>query len=322
MIGDVGRKIRGLSVLANHHPIFVVAEGRCLEPEGPFLAVYKPFLLQFSQEPANAIVPVKVSFAEVGIKFHAECLQILLDALQNRPGGIIRKRRNDCILPFRQPGVAVCSDNPDRQIFHIVAAVAAFGKFHRLPHLFPIAIPEGPAEVVHLVAGVVDVVFPGNGISRRRHQIGKDVPHHGAAGVADMQRARRIGADKFHLHLLAPAKIHPAVSIPLRMHGRQPSRPGLCPDEEIHEAGAGNFNPIQDPLRILNGLRQGIGKQSGILFLPGSQNHGEIRGVIAVRRVFRHLHFDARHIVCYQQTLLVAGGQGPPEYVSNPVFHR
>jgi hypothetical protein len=107
---------------------------------------------------------------------------------------------------------------------------------------------------VHLVAGVVDVVFPGNGVPRRRHQIGDDIPHHGAAGVADMQRARWVGADEFHLHLLAPAKIHPAVSILLHMHGRQPSHPGLCPNKEIHEAGTGNFNPLQYPLRILNGL--------------------------------------------------------------------
>ena len=107
MIGNVGGKICRFTVLTHHHPVLVITEHCCPEPEGFTFPVDKLFRLKRGQEFAHPVIFIQFPLAEIDIEHNAEVPQILLDLLQDRSGSIVGKQGNDFFLAFCSPGLAV-----------------------------------------------------------------------------------------------------------------------------------------------------------------------------------------------------------------------
>ena len=70
-----------------------------------------------------------------------------------------------------------------------------------------ISKPNRPRQGVHLGAGVINVVFPGDGVARLLQQPGQGIANHGAAAVAHVQGSGGIGGNVFHVHRSTHAEV-------------------------------------------------------------------------------------------------------------------
>ena len=101
---------------------------------------------------------------------------------------------------------------------------------------------DGGAEVVHLVAGVVDVELADQVRRRTREHAGDRVAEGGPAGVADVQRAGRVRGDELEVDRLAGESVVAAVGSPCStiVFASAPAAGGIEPD--VDEAGAGDLH--------------------------------------------------------------------------------
>jgi len=203
MIGDVGREVGRLSVFPDHHPILVVSVGGGFKPQRLPVGINKALLLQVVQKTPDAVFPVELLFAEIAVEGHAEIFQILPDPVQNDGAGDFVEALDRFVLVFAKKTTAFLPENLPGDFPDILSLVAVFRKFDFFPRKLPQAIQDGFAQIVHLVSRVVDVIFPGDGVAGRRQQVGENIPHHRPPRMADVQRPRRIGADKLQLDLFS-----------------------------------------------------------------------------------------------------------------------
>ena len=81
--------------------------------------------------------------------------------------------------------------------------------------------------------------------------------------MAHVQRAGGVGADELHLHLLPATDIQGAIGLVLGQNLTHHRRPGFRFDEKINKPRTGNFDPLQEVLRILNLRHQGLSDLTG-----------------------------------------------------------
>ncbi len=175
------------------------------------------------------------------------------------------------------------------QVRHVFAVVGFVGK---LADVFAVDLAQPQFQAfgqdVHLVAGVIDVKFPGGIEADLFHDAVEGVPVGGGPGADDVQRPGGIGADKFQQHLLPLPVFGIAkfgaqfVDVPKRLLIKRRG------DLKIDEARPG----YSDALEILvldeflqEFLRQFLG---GGLVLFG-QDHGGVGGIVPVFGIVGHL---------------------------------
>ena len=107
-----------------------------------------------------------------------------------------------------------------------------------------------------------------------------------------MKRSSRVGTDKLNLNPPALPCMLRSISPFQPVNGFQQGDPYPLPDEEVHKSGTGDFDFLQNPVRVADFLGEHLGNQTGTLFRAGSQDHGDIRGVITVDRFFCQLYLD------------------------------
>ncbi len=108
----------------------------------------------------------------------------------------------------------------------VVAGIESFGDLaDRLAERLAVAQIGRARQRIDLSAGVVDVIFAGDGEAGEGEQIGERVAEHGAAAMADMHRPGRIGRDIFHVHRLALADGALPIRSALLQHHAQHARP-------------------------------------------------------------------------------------------------
>ncbi|OPZ73877.1 MAG: hypothetical protein BWY80_00796 [Firmicutes bacterium ADurb.Bin456] len=156
---------------------------------------------------------------------------------------------------------------------------------------------QGKTEVFNLLSSVVNVELPGNGVASKVEDSGNTVPQGRPPGVAHMQKARRVGADKFHLDLAALPQSGPAVIFLLF---NDPGNDLIDPvplQVKINKAGPGYFyffHPGQAPGKVLH-------KNPG--YFPGrhpcrlGQEQGQVGGQIPVPFLPRRLNRKIRYPV-------------------------
>ncbi len=89
----------------------------------------------------------------------------------------------------------------------VIARITAFGEIDFFPERLTIARQDREAEIFHLIAGVVDVIFAldikaGGFVQARQY-----VANHRDPAVTDVERTSRIDAGELDLHTLAVAEI-------------------------------------------------------------------------------------------------------------------
>jgi hypothetical protein len=99
--------------------------------------------------------------------------------------------------------IGVLFDDGASHLPHIVALIRVLGKRHRQPVQLEVSQPGGQRQDVHLPARIVHVVFALDEESRGIQQVGQARAERGAAAVADVQWAGRVGRDELDLNPLA-----------------------------------------------------------------------------------------------------------------------
>ena len=124
--------------------------------------------------------------------------------------------------------------------------------------------------------------------------IGNDVTHDSAAGMADMERPGGIGADKFHMCPLPLAKVVFAIVFTRSFDLLKELPPHLFFNEKVYKSRSGNLDFFEK--MILSGyLRDNnFGNPSGIHLLQRCQHHRDIRGIITMAGVLGQSYLNRR----------------------------
>ena len=192
-------------------------------------------------------------------------------------------------IPFPVPFQELRGQVPD-----VIPPVAAVGKFFRLAQKFPVTQKNRFTKVVHLVSRIVDIILPENPITDGRKDVRDDISHHGAPGVTDVERPRRVGADELHLDLPAFSQLRRTVAVPLPDDLFEVTDQDPFPDEKIHESGTGDLHPLKDSLGIIDLLRKDPGDLAGIPPDLRGDYHRHVGCVVPAAGLFRQLPLDER----------------------------
>ena len=95
----------------------------------------------------------------------------------------------------------------------IVAGISFLGHLGLSAGRLHVSGVDAPVEHVHLVAGVVDVVFALYVVTRRFEYAGKRASEHRAAAMSDVDRPRRVDADELYLDASTLPIIHATVCV-------------------------------------------------------------------------------------------------------------
>ena len=241
VVSDIRRKVSRNAIIPNHHPVLVVAECGRLQPQGPVLFIHVTLFQQSVTGFFDFICFVQGLFTEPYIKADVETFQIFL---QRRQFFLISDGL-ELFQPFcflhLQETVAILVDDTLGRIDNVVTVVSVLGEFDFFSQQFQIPGIDGTGQIVHLVAGVVDIVFLLHVIPRRLQQIGQSTAYRRAPSVSHVQRTGGVGADIFQLYLFIRRFRQIAVILPgfhdAGQHVVHPVRVQI----KIDKTGSGNF---------------------------------------------------------------------------------
>ena len=204
-------------------------------------------------------------------------------------------------LGLVDPARAVALGDRGAHLLEILAGIEALGNpLDVIAQRLAIAQVGRLAELVDLRAGVVDVVFLGDGVARLGQQVGERIAHHRAARVRHVQRAGRVGRDVFDVDLLARAHLRIAIGDPLLQALAQPLAPEGVGDLEVDEARTGDGTVDHVGVGFQAG-QQRLGDVARLLARGLGQHHGGVGGDVAVRRIARRLGGDGGKIELFRQ---------------------
>ena len=144
----------------------------------------------------------------------------------------------------------------------IVTVVSVFREFDFFSQQFQIPGVDRTGQVVHLVAGVIDIILLLHVVPCRLQQIGQSTAYRRAPSVSHMQRTGGIGADIFQLYLFVRrfgqiAIILPSFHDPCQ-HVVHPVRVQI----KIDKTGPGNFRFLH--IRAVQVFHNILGQHPGI----------------------------------------------------------
>ncbi len=284
VIGDVRGEIGLLPVLAHDDPILLIAELSGPEPQCAVLAKEPRLSFQASKRALDRAALGKGPLRVPAVEFDPELPQVLADIREHvrerqlgygaetlrhdqlaRPGdeGIyvgllvarrrVRRQVRQDLRSRPLETVAAFGAQLPGDGAHVVASVAVLRKREGLAPDLQIPHPNAGCEDVDLASRIVDVVLALHFVAGGGQQIGKGRAVGCLATVPDMQRSCGICRDELNEDLLtateraAPVLIAPLVDV------RQLAGVSVGREEEIDEAGAGDFRP----------RNEGVGRQSG-----------------------------------------------------------
>ncbi len=203
------------------HAVLVVAVAGRLEPDGAFLLVEETLAVQIGQRLGHLAVeaavrplaavhgalvrPHVVTDAQT-LQRHAERLQHAVPAPELDLGDdVVRQERHlgSGGLDRRPVLVADLGDETAGEIDHVLALIAVLRHLRIDAELLAVARRQRLAEEHHLRAGVVHVVLRRHVVADEGEDTAQGVAHGAVAGVADVQRAHRVGAHVLDVDLLA-----------------------------------------------------------------------------------------------------------------------
>ena len=204
-----GQGPAGLFGLLGHHFDVVV-------PQSAVFFVGPAAVLQLLADGGYLALPVQLAFPEPDIVADAVAAEIPLqggDVLRQRVGhqrvaALLLRGGDIAVAVKRGKGLGVVDDiQPLIAVLRQGVAFLALEKL-QVPHR------QRSAEFIDLVAGVVDVEFPGDAVAAPFQGGGQAVADGAAAGVAHVHGAGGVGGNKFHHDLFAVTAVALAVVVP------------------------------------------------------------------------------------------------------------
>ena len=277
MVGDVRKKIGVAAIGFDQYAVFVIAIFLCVEEESSFAFI--AIRLQFFQDIFDCSTFTNRLFGSVDVLIDPEGMKILLDEFQKEATAIFLEEI-DMFPSVFHVSIAdlVLETLCDADDF--LAVVTILRNRGVDAEKLEIAGDEGLAEMIDLVAGIVDVVFPGDVIARLLQDAADAVSQGSPSGMTEMERARRIGGDIFYVDRrpLSERDIAEVLLLVENLLDDLPEFIGL--EEEVDKTGLDRLAFLKavepDPVRDL--LGQGKwGQRKSLRLLKG-----DVRRVVAM----------------------------------------
>ena len=166
--------------------------------------------------------------------------------------------------------------------------------------LLQVAHRQTFAELLDLVAGVVDIELAGHIVAGPVQHSGQTVAQRAAAGVAHVHGTGGVGRNELHVVLCALAVVGAAILL-VGAGTQHNTCPEALGQEQVDEAGTGNLHFGEHA--VLKGrqmCQQGVCDHLGSLAPSACTGHGEVGGDIAVFHVGGDLHDKGRQF-CFGQ---------------------
>ena len=220
--------------------------------------------------------------------------------------------------------VGCVAENAARRVGHVVAGVAVGGQGCVHAQRLRGAGVERGVEVVHLVAGVVDVILTHHVETGGGEDVGQCTAQHRAPGVPHVDRARRVDAHELDLDLAARADGTVGVDLALLQHRLHLAGQPALGEFEVDEAGP-DRRGLSDLVEGCQRAGDALGDFQWVHPRLPRQLHGEVRRVVTVLRVL-----GALDVALGQRPLRERAGlhrrrrralRGEPHLLSNP-FHE
>ncbi len=277
VIGDVGQQVRGLAVGLDEHAVLVVAEVGGAQPDRTVGVVHLAAGAQVVERRLDGVAVDQRLLAEPDVE---------LDAHAGQRGREVAP--HPLVAPFRRVGAVGHLRRPFLDVVPLVSVrgngLTGFGGGERL------------GEQAHLRATVVQVVLAGHRVAAPLEDVAERIAVRRPAATAGVQRARRVGGDELDVDPRAAPDVVAGVAVlavgdDVRQHGGEPRGPQV----EVHEAGAGELDPL-DVRRRVGGQLRGEGRgelprrATGLL----GRGQGHVRRPIAVLAPRRPLELHGR----------------------------
>ncbi len=166
--------------------------------------------------------------------------------------------------------------------------VAVLGERHGAVAELGVAGVRRRAEHLHLIAGVVDVVLAIDGVAGGREQARERVAGDRAAGVADVQRSRRVRAHELDLHAAAAADVRAAERLAGALAFPQLVPPVRGREAEVDEPRPGDVDAGEDAgpvVEMAQDRRRDLARRPSFAL---RQDEGEVGREVAVLGLLRH----------------------------------
>ena len=166
---------------------------------------------------------------------------------------------------FVQVGIfrTLLSENLARQVVDVLTHVAVGRELGSLAQRLFVTGQHGGVKEVHLGAGVVYVVFPGNLIARGGKDVGQRTAQNRAPGVADVHRPGGVDADKLHHHAATEALLDVSELLAQGPNSFHLLLDPAIPKPEIDEPRRRGFRAV-NLFNLRDVLDQGFGQRQGV----------------------------------------------------------
>ena len=198
----------------------------------------------------------------------------------------------------REVLIAIAVDDALRRVDDVLAMVAVFRERDLLAEQLEVARIDRAREIVHLIAGIVDVVLALDRIARCAQQVDECRAGCGAAAVADVQQARRIGADVLDLDFRMVELRQIAERLACFQDFLERIVEHIALEVEVQEAGACDLRVVE-PV-ALDALGEFLSDLARIPMEDAGRLHGEVRREVAELFLRRHLKDDLRELALRQ----------------------
>ena len=335
VIGDVGREVGVGAVRLLQRPVHIVAKGGGAEQR--LLAILVIFDRRAFRRRQAAFIDIALgaqsgdggadailaggqrTLGEKYIVPDVEGGEIALDHVHHhRDGGGAHHRKPFGLLLLQQ-FVAMLFGQSLAHRLEIIAGIKPVGNFaDRLAEGLAVTQERRPRQDIDLRAGIVDVIFARDVIARERQQARQRIAEHRAATMTDMHRPGRIGGDVFDVDLLARTDRDAAIGIGVAQHSAQRVRPCRRLEHEIDEARPGDIDAGHQVVGAQFD-RKGFGQIARLGLGVLRQHHRGVGRHVAMARIARQFHHDARQIGVLRQYPFIhqhaAGGADPRQHV-------
>ena len=319
MVSDVRGKIRGYPIVTDDHPVFIVSEGCGSEPLGALFFVHIAFFLELIHHLVDLVGVVERLFAEPDIELTIEGFQVFLQGSQFFFLGNGLELLQALFFRHMDELVAVFVPNPSGRHLDIFPVVPVFREFAGDVEQFQVPGIHRQSQVVHLVAGIVDVILPGHIIPGGLHQIGKGTAHSRSPSMAHMERTGGIGTDVLDLDLFAFFRRQIPIALPFVHNGLQSGSQPVFLQVEVQKSGTGDFHFLH--LGAIQEFLDSSGDHPGCTMeIPGRLQR-KIGGEIAKRFLGRYGQYHRCQLTLGQFTCLNGFPDGSCDSFRQYILH-
>ncbi len=179
-----------------------------------------------------------------------------------------------------------------------------------------IAGADALAQDVHLLPGVVEIVFAGHGVAHRLQQIRNRIANHAAPDTMHAQRPGWVSAHVFDLRRFAAARALLENAITRRDNVIDLPHQPRVREVKIQKARRNRVH-LADKIRHGQMGQNRPGNLNGWLAHLLLNLHGNRRGIIALIRVFGTLNFQRRDVEGGQRSGGLRRADGVPDDVGD-----